>query len=219
MALLWRARGLSDREGIAADVAEMRKRLRPEDTLWVVVLGHAHYDGRHSHLNIPGPDLDERAFARLFDRLKSREQVFFITTPASGFFLKPLAATGRIVITATEADQEVNETLFPHALAETLANPSEGIDRDKDGRVSVFELYLAVVTAVMKQFAADENLPTEHAKLDDNGDGHGSELQESYLPPDLGGRAGESPEPKIGPHDDGYLASKTPVDPPLAPKL
>ncbi len=213
------ARGLSDREGIAADVEEMRKRLRPEDTLWVVVLGHAHYDGRHSHLNIPGPDLDERAFARLFDRLKSREQVFFITTPASGFFLKPLAATGRIVITATEADQEVNETLFPHALAETLANPSEGIDRDKDGRVSVFELYLAVVTAVMKQFAADENLPTEHAKLDDNGDGHGSELQESDLPPDLGGRAGESPEPKIGPQDDGYLASKTPVDPPLAPKL
>ena len=51
-------RGLSNREGIAADVAELRKRLVAEDTLWVIVIGHTHYDGRHSHLNIPGPDLD-----------------------------------------------------------------------------------------------------------------------------------------------------------------
>ena len=138
------ARGLSDREGIAADVDEIRKRLRPEDTLWVIVLGHGHYDGRHSHLNIPGPDLDEQGFAKLFEGIKAREQVFFITTPASGFFFKPLAATGRIVVTATEPDLEVNETLFPLALADVLAAPPEGIDRNKDGKISVFELYLAV---------------------------------------------------------------------------
>jgi hypothetical protein len=224
------ARGLSDREGIAADVAEIRNRLRPEDTLWVIVMGHTHYDGRHSHLNIPGLDLDERAFAKLFSGLKSREQVFFITTAASGFFLKPLAAPGRIVITATEADREVNETLFAHALAETLANPSDGIDRDKDGKTSVFELYLAVVTAVMKQYVEAENLPTEHAKLDDNGDGHGSELQETYLPPELGGRESQvqsksksksqnqTAERKFGPKDDGYLASITFLEPPTAAK-
>jgi len=215
---LAKARGLSNREGIAADVDELRKRLGPDDTLWVIVLGHTHYDGRHSHLNLPGPDLDEREFAKLFDGLKPREQVFFITTPASGFFLKPLAASGRIVITATEADQEVNETLFPHALADVLAAPPEGTDRDKDGKVSVFELYLAVVANVMKQYVDAENLPTEHAKLDDNGDGHGSELQESYLPPELGGRAGQKTEPKIGPKDEGALASKTYIDAPTVPK-
>ena len=212
------ARGLSDREGIAADVDEMRKRLGPADTLWVIVLGHGHYDGRRSFLNIPGPDLDERAFAKLFEGLRAREQVFFISTAASGFFLKPLAAAGRIVITATEADQEVNETLFPHALADVLAAPSEAIDRDRDGKISVFELYLAVVADVMKRYVADENLPTEHAKLDDNGDGHGSELQESYLPPELGGRASQKAEPKIGPKDDGALASKTLLESPLASK-
>jgi hypothetical protein len=215
---LARARGLSDRDGIAADLDEMRKRLGPDDTLWVIVIGHTHYDGRHSHFNIPGPDLDERAFAKLFDGLKPREQVFFITTPASGFFQKPLAAANRIVIAATEADQEVNETLFPHALAETLATHPEGIDRDKDGKISVFELYLAVVANVMKRYVDAEDLPTEHAKLDDNGDGHGSELQESYLPPELGGRTGPSPAPKIGPKDDGALASKIHIDPPTAPK-
>ena len=212
------ARGLSDREGIAADVGEIRKRLRPEDTLWVIVMGHSHYDGRHSHLNIPGPDLDERAFAKLFDGIKAREQVFMIGTPASGFFLKPLAAGSRIVITATEADQEVNETLFPVALADVLAAPPEGTDRDKDGKISVFELYLSVVANVMKQYVDAENLATEHAKLDDNGDGHGSELQECYLPPDLGGRADQMTVPKIGPKDDGSLASKTYIDAPTTVK-
>jgi hypothetical protein len=209
-----KARGLSTREGIAADVDELKKQLTPDDTLWVIVVGHTHYDNRHSHLNLPGPDMDEREFGKLFADLKAREQVFFITTAASGFFLKPLAAPGRIVITATEPDQEVNETLFPHALAETLAAPSAEIDRDKDGKISVFELYLAVVTNVMKRYVADENLPTEHAKLDDSGDGHGSELQESYLPPELGGVAGEKKEPKIGPKDDGALASRTYIDAP-----
>jgi hypothetical protein len=70
----------------------------------------------------------------------------------------------------------------------------------------------------MKRYVDDEKLPTEHARLDDNGDGHGSELQESYLPPELGGRAGPRPAPKIGPKDDGALASKIHIDPPTAPK-
>jgi hypothetical protein len=216
---LAKAKGLSNREGIAAAVDELRKRLVPEDTLWVIVLGHAHYDGRHSHLNLPGPDLDERAFAKLFEGLKAREQVFFITTPASGFYLKPLVASGRVTITATEADQEVNETLFPLALADVLEAPPEETDRDKDGKISVFELYLGVIVNVMNRYVADENLPTEHAKLDDNGDGHGSELQESYLPPELGGIAGQKKtEPKIGPKDDGALASKIHINAPTVPK-
>jgi hypothetical protein len=183
---LTNARGLSNREGIEADVAELRRRLGPDDTLWVIVMGHGHLDGRRAHLNLPGPDLDERAFGKLFEGLKARDQVVMITTSASGFFLKPLSAPGRIVITATEADQEVNETLFPLALADVLASPPEGIDRDKDGSISVFELYLAVVTDVLNRYLTAENLPTEHALIDDNGDGRGSEPQDHFLPPDLG---------------------------------
>ena len=213
-----KSRGLSNREGIAADVDELRKRLG---------------GGRHALGDRPGTrPLRRTAFSLESSRPgpgrtsvrqalrgpEGAEQVFFITTPASGFFLKPLATTGRIVITATEPDQEVNETLFPLALAELLNAPSEGIDRDKDGKISVFELYLAVVANVMKRYVDDENLPTEHAKLDDNGDGHGSEFQESYLPPELGGLAGKRAEPKIGPKDDGALASKVPIDAPAVLK-
>jgi hypothetical protein len=220
--------GAATREGIASAVEELRKRLTPDDTLWVIVLGHGHYDGRHSHINLPGPDPDEREFAKIFEGIKAREQVFWITTSASGFFLKPLSGPGRIVVTATEPDQEVNETLFPLAMADALTTPPEGIDRDKDGQISVLELYLAVVADVMKRYVDAEDLPTEHARLDDNGDGRGREIQEDYLPPELGGRpvpASKSgsapappPPPEIKPGDDGAVAAKSRVGAMSGPK-
>src|SRR5262249_44380339 len=168
-----------------------------------------------SHLNIPGPDLDEREFGKLFEGIEAREQVFFLTTSASGFFVKPLAARGRVTIAATEPDREANETLFPLALADVLANPPEGIGRDRDGSVTLLEVYLAVVADVMKRYVDAEDLPTEHARLDDNGDGHGSELQEDYLPPELGGhtRSRSGSVPKIGPKDDGAIASRISLAP------
>ena len=70
----------------------------------------------------------------------------------------------------------------------------------------------------MQQYVDEENLPTEHAKLDDNGDGRGSEIQEPYLAPELGGRAGKGPEPKLGPRDDGALSSKIILGPLATPK-
>ena len=153
--------------------------------------------------NIPGPDLDERAFGKLFEGLTAREQVFFITTSASGFFLKPLAAAGRIVITATEADQEVNETLFPLALADVLAGRPTASTATRTADLGLRALPGRRRQRDASATSTTENLPTEHAKLDDNGDGHGSELQESYLPPELGGRSGQRAEPKFGPQGRG----------------
>jgi hypothetical protein len=217
------SRGLASREGIEAEVAELRKELKPEDTLWVIVLGHGHLDGRHAHLNLPGPDLSDEEFGKLFTGLKARETVFFITTSSSGFFLKALSAPGRVVITATEPDQEVNETVFPLALADVLSEPPAGTDYDKDGSYSVLDLYLAVTANILKRFADDEALPTEHARLDDNGDGRGTELQLRFLPPELldpnskpeepkkkGAKKPEpkKPDPTIGPKDDGAAAAK-----------
>jgi hypothetical protein len=221
------SRGLSTRENVEADTEAIRKVSTADDGVWVIVLGHGHLDGRRSHLNLPGPDLSDQAFGRLFEGIKGKEQVFLITTSASGFFLRPLAGPGRIAISATEADQEVNETLFPIALADTLAAPPPEADRDKDGALSVFELYLAIVADVTRRYVEDELIPTEHAQLDDNGDGRGTELQRAFLPPESGGeaevvkeksksksKAREKVEPKLGPKDDGSLASKVRVDRP-----
>jgi len=208
-AALAASRGLSTREAIAADAAQLGEILRPQDALWVIVVGHAHFDGRHSFLNLPGPDVHEEEFGKLFEGLQSREQVFFVTMPASGYWIKQLSAKGRVVIAATEADLEVNETVFHLDLAEVLSNPpaEKEYDQDGDGRITLLDLYLNVVRRVLLRYQAEENIPTEHAQLDDNGDRRGTELQLDYLEPELGGGAIEGSRPEIRPTADGALAA------------
>ncbi len=206
-------RGMSTRKGIEADAVELSKQTKPADALWVIVLGHAHYDGRHCFLNLPGLDIREDEFGKLFKEVQCREQLFIIATPASGFFIKPLSAKRRIVISATEADREVNETLFHLPLAEVLSNPpdKQEYDRDRDGKITVLDLYLTVVRRVMLMYKSEDNIPTEHAQLDDNGDGRETELQADYLEPELGGRARKDTIPTIRPTGDGALAATTVV--------
>ena len=206
------------REEITTAAAELMSRVGPADVLWVVAMGHAHYDGRKSWLNLPGSDIASDEFAGLFEGAAAGEQVFWITTSVSGFFIKPLSAKGRIVITATEPDLEVNETLFPHALATVLEEPPAIAEYDADGDrlITVFDAYVAVVRNVMQQYADQMALPTEHALLDDNGDGRGTELQIDYLPQELGGRT-VTVRPVIPTGADGYLAARTllkPLPPP-----
>jgi len=215
-------RGRATREEIETEAAELRQAMTPQDTLWVIVIGHAHYDGKHAHFNVPGPDINEQEFGKLFAGIEAREQVFFITIPASGFYIKPLSAKGRVVITATEADLEINETLFPLALADVLATPPEPaeFDADHDENRTLFDLYITLARNIAKRYTDEELLATEHSLLDDNGDGRGTELQIDFLPVEQGGRAvpGKNPPP-LREKGDGYLSAHIvlPAPPPLPP--
>jgi hypothetical protein len=156
----------------------------------VIVVGHAHFDGRRAFLNLPGIDLPYDDFAKLFDGVNCHQQVFFVTTPVSGFVTKPLSRPGRIVITATDNDPDVNETLSHTSLAQVLdtIEPSQTFDLNGDGAISLLELYVATTRDVAQRYFDDMLVITEHAQLDDNADGRGSELQIDYLPPEQGGR-------------------------------
>lgn len=203
-------RGPATREAVAADVARIRETLTPDDTLWVVIIGHSHFDGSTVFLNLPGRDMNQTDFGKLFKDINCREQVFFITVPVSGLFIRELSAKGRVVITATEADAETNEAHFHWHLANVLKDPpdTDEFDRDRDGRITLLDLYLTIVRRVMRDYREAELIPTEHALLDDNGDGRGTELQLDDLEPELGGRAFRRPlRVVIRPPGDGALAA------------
>jgi hypothetical protein len=176
------SRGPATKEALAADASELQKLARADDELWVIVIGHAHTADRAVHLNLPGPDVSPAEFARWFADFSCRRSVFFLTTPLSGYFVKPLARPGRVLISATEPDLETNETLFPSSLAKMMDTFPDGDkhDIDKDGVNSLLDLYLAVALDVAKRYTDEELLATEHAQLDDNGDGRASELQLPY---------------------------------------
>lgn len=209
------------REELEKTVTGLRDKLRPEDTVWVIVLGHSHYDGKHSWLNLPGPDIQQTDFAKLFSGVTAREQVFVITTPTSGFFVKPLSAKGRVVITATEADWETNETEFPHELARVLSAPppAKEFDIDEDGATTLFDLYVTVVRNLAQSYLERELLATEHPLLDDNGDGRGTEVQIDYLTVEQGGRVKPNKPVVITlkPTSDGSLSKSIAL--PLTPMV
>lgn len=203
------ATGPATRDGVAAAVAEVKKAVGPEDGLWVICLGHGYHDGRQAWWNLPGPDVTAAEFGRMFADLTCREQVFVMTFSLSGYFVAPLARRDRVVIAATEADAEPNETSFPAVFAQTLAaglKPAEH-DFDKDGRLTLFDLYVAVAVEVAQGYATNEQLATEHAQLDDDGDGVGHEVQNAYLPEDQGGTPPGKKSNKR-PHRDGVRAAQ-----------
>lgn len=149
--------------------------LKEEDRFWLLMLGHGNHDGRRAYFHQAGPDLDDRQWQTLLKGIKCREQVCWLTFSASGWFLKSLSTKGRVVITATEPDNEFNDTEFPLALVDVFEQEPADLDLDKDGHVSVRELFVKTCEGVTALFEANKRLPTEHAQLDDSGDGKGTE--------------------------------------------
>ena len=168
---------------IRTAIAELNQKLKPNDSLWVFTLGHGNYDGKQAWFHLAGKDPSAEDFGRWFSEVRCREQVLWLTQSNAGWFVKPLSRPGRIVIAATAADDESNETEFPHALATVVQSPAKMLDTDQDEKVSVAELFTAVVREVARRFQIDKRLPTEHAQLDDNGDGKGTEDLEPATKP------------------------------------
>ena len=206
------ATGPATKEAVAAAVAEIRKKLRAEDGLWVICLGHGHHDGKQAYWCLPGPDLSATEFGKLFVDVNCREQVFVLTASLSGYFVNPLAKRDRVVIAATEADAETNETTFPAVFSRILANglDLDENDFDKDGKFTLFDLYVAVTKEIAQTYATAEQLATEHAQLDDDGDGVGHELQNAFLPEEQGGTP-PGKKAKGRPHRDGARAALIPL--------
>lgn len=164
------ASALATRASIERTIADLKKSLQAQDRLWIFFLGHGDYDGERASFHLPGRDLHADDLGKLFAGIACKEQVFWMTHSASGYFLKSVAAKGRIVIAAT-ADEEFNETEFPQALATVMGK----LQPDNGGKVSILQLYRRTVAEVEARFAGDKRIATEHAQLDDNGDGVGTE--------------------------------------------
>ena len=82
-----------------------------------------------------------------------------------------------MILTATKTGFERNETVFTEFFVEAFAQ--DGADVDKDERVSVLEAFNYARLQTARSYEADKRLLTEHAMLDDNGDGEGSTRPDS----------------------------------------
>ena len=194
---------------IAAELQKLKPLITADDSLFVIVIGHTHFENSLAWLNLHGPDVQQKEFAAMFEGISAKDQVFLMTNPCSGYYIRPLSQPGRTIITATESDLEVNETLCPHVLADLLnAAPLAEWDLDSDKHLSLFEFYIASCRGVADRYIDETLIATEHAQLDDNADGKGSELQLHYLTEDQGGLPKNRQRPQLTEGRDGMAASK-----------
>jgi hypothetical protein len=153
---------------------DLRRRVTAEDTLLVVLLGHGTFDGSDAKFNLVGPDLTAVEWKGLIDGLDAR--LIVVNTTASSFpFLEELSRKGRVVITATDSAQQRFATVFPEYFVKAMADLSS--DFDKNGRMSIWEIFTAASAGVKQYYEQRGQLSTERPLIDDDGDQMGREAR------------------------------------------
>lgn len=165
------------RDGESPDQDKMRlqsllkKNATFQTPLWLILIGHGTFDRREAKFNLRGPDFSAKEL-KLWLEETSRSIAIIDTSAASAPFLQTLAGPGRIVISATKSGGEQNFPYFGGYLSQAMGD--RAADLDKDERVSLWEAYLFASRRTDEFYKLNGRLQTEHALLDDNGDGQGT---------------------------------------------
>lgn len=188
--------GRDERQDDASALEDALKKAsgKEQGLFWLVLIGHGTFDGREPRLNLRGPDPTARQLGEWLKPVK-REMVIIQGTSAAAGFLPFLGGKNRTVVTATKSADEVFYARFGEHFAPAIAGGTEA-DLNQDRQVSVLEAFLFASRKTAEFYEKAERLATEHALLDDNGDGKGTRAEEfvENKPPDVqadGNRAGQ----------------------------
>jgi hypothetical protein len=149
--------------------------LEPKDgsaELYLVLIGHGTFDGKEARFNLRGPDVSATELAAWLQPFH-RPLALIDTSSSSAPFLNKLSGTNRVIITATRSGNEQNFTRFGQYFAEAIT--SIDADLDKDGQVSLLEAFLIASRQTSEFYKVEGRIATEHALIDDNGDGLGTQ--------------------------------------------
>ncbi len=155
----------SDRESLQAVLSQLDD--SAATPFWLVLIGHGTFDGRSAKFNLEGPDISVEDLADWLP--PSRRTAVICCQSASGPFLEGLTQPNRIVISATKNGHEQNFARFGDYFSQRVADPEA--DLDKDGQTSLLEAFLKAARDTAAFYRDSGRLATEHALLEDNGDG------------------------------------------------
>jgi len=164
-----RIKGRSGKDNVTKAFTDLAAKAKPNDEIFVVLIGHGSFDGKTAAFNLPGPDLTAAEYAMLLEKFTTQKVTFVNTASSSGAFLQPLAGPARTIITATKTGGERNETRFAEFFVQAL--DAEEADRDRNGRVSVQEAFDFAASKVKAAYEKEGHILTEHAALDDSSQG------------------------------------------------
>ena len=129
------------------------------------------YDSQSAKFNLRGPDVSAREMVQWLDGC-TRPLAIINCASASGPFINRLSGENRAIVTASKSGFEYNFARFGQHMARAIG--SSQADLDKDEQTSLLEAFIAASAKVAEFYEQEGRLATEHALVDDNGDGLGT---------------------------------------------
>lgn len=182
-----------DHDAEALQAALKKSAEKATGQMWLVLIGHGTFDNREVKFNLRGPDVTARQLAEWCKPIQ-RELIVIDGGSSSAGFLQPLAGKGRVIVTGTKSADEIYYTRFGEFFAPAIAGDLAA-DLDQDKQVSVLEAFRHASRLATEFYEKEERISTEHALIEDNGDGVGTRA-ESFATDDPkakrdGARAGQ----------------------------
>jgi hypothetical protein len=175
---------------------------RSSEPLWLVLIGHGNAQGRSPKFALEGPDLSLEDLVKWLERF-DRPIVVVAGFSGAGAFVKALSGRNRMIVAGTRSGDEENWVRFSGSFADAISGLEA--DWDGDGQVSVFEAWLHAVHAVERFYKEAGRMVTEHAVLEDSGDGRpvGREAFDAPVPSSEAKKRKTAPAVKVS---DGALS-------------
>ena len=140
--------------------------------LWLVLIGHGSFNGKVAKFNISGEDFTAKELGEWCKGIKD-DLVLINTASSSAPFIQALAGKNRTLISATKSANEIYYARFGNYFSEAITGKPEA-DLDNDEQVSLLEAFLYSSNLAADFYKEQGRLATEHALIDDNGDGLGT---------------------------------------------
>lgn len=179
---------------LQAVLNDVARKAAPGDAVALMLIGHGSYDGYQYKVNLPGPDITAAELAALLDRVPARRQLVANLTSASGASLPVFQNASRAVITATKSGTEKNAVVFARYWVAALQDAAA--DTDKNEVITALEAFQYATRKTQEFYETQKRLATEHALLEDTGQGEG--VREPSAENGQGLKAGSFPLLRIG---------------------
>jgi hypothetical protein len=160
---------VSDRDRMKAWIdARLDASGRP---IWLILIGHGTFARDVAKFNLRGPDFSAAELATWISDIK-RPIAIVNGASASAPFINRLSGQGRVIVTATKSGTEQNYARFGGMFAAAIASMDSDLDHDDE--ISIHEAFLKASVDVQRFYDSKDRIATEHALIDDNGDGRGT---------------------------------------------
>jgi hypothetical protein len=150
----------------------LEKMAQPEDgasnVLWLVLTGHGSAQGKSAKFAMEGPDLSVEMLSAMLDKIRC-PVIVVAGFSCGGAFVKSLSHADRLIVAATRSGEEESWTRFSKCFAEAVTGLAA--DADADGQVSLYEAWKHAALQVGAFYKEQGRMLTEHAVLEDTGDG------------------------------------------------